>query len=564
VILAEINASIKHRDATALAELIEELRSLADPERRADIAASLGTLHWFRSELPEALQHLKEAAQQYEAEGRLVPMASMLSSIGNLYSQIGDYPLALEHLHQALEILERSDRLYDVAVTASGIGSIAELMGELDAARTRYEQALTILTDLQDRSGVANVMSNLGGLHLRRHEYEQAQGLFTEAASILHEVGDRESEARVLGNLVSLYLEQEEFAQAQRTLEQQQDLECGSASTLALMSRHHARLLEVGGALDESRDILLQALHEAERIHRKDLEATLHLDLRENARLRGDMAAYVEHNAAYLQIKEETAGADAIRSIVVQAKQRELDEIQREQERERAVLYSTLPRNVADRILQGEDVSGDEYPIATVLYLDIVDFTQQTDALDAHVTSSFLDRIYASFDAICETHHLTKIKTIGDCYLAVAFPEGSDHRAGIDATSVATVIALRTALAAMEMQSIEMHWPNGAPVRYRIGIHMGSVTAGVIGTQQRQYDVWGEAVNIAGRLEHTSEPGRIQVSESFAQGLGYTGEERSEEGMPAALAPRPYSIAPRGAIEINGKGSMTTYWLEPL
>ena len=104
------------------------------------------------------------------------------------------------------------------------------------------------------------------------------------------------------------------------------------------------------------------------------------------------------------------------------------------------------------------------------------------------------------------------------------------------------------AQAALEMINASFTWPNGNAVAFRVGLHVGDVVAGVIGTERLQYDVWGDTVNVASRMESTSEPGRIQVSEAFKE----------------ALEPRTLNLelVDRGTIDVKGKGEMKTYWLE--
>jgi class 3 adenylate cyclase len=141
-----------------------------------------------------------------------------------------------------------------------------------------------------------------------------------------------------------------------------------------------------------------------------------------------------------------------------------------------------------------------------------------------------------------------KIKTIGDSYMAVAFPSAQYLQDIVHA--------------AHTMLSHTFTWPhNHELVLFRIGIHVGSVVAGVLGTERMQYDVWGDTVNVASRMESTGEAGRIHVSEAFALLLSPGTSHLRERGGDTQF-PIPYSLFPRGEIEIKGKGTMTTYWLE--
>jgi class 3 adenylate cyclase len=142
--------------------------------------------------------------------------------------------------------------------------------------------------------------------------------------------------------------------------------------------------------------------------------------------------------------------------------------------------------------------------------------------------------------------------------MAVAFPlesSSSDQRAAS--------IEERGANAALDMLHAVSHIvsPAGSPIQVRIGLHCGPLTAGIIGTERIQYDVWGDTVNVASRMESTGEAGRIHVSETFALLLSPSPSHLRERGDNSPF-PIPYSLRERGALEIKGKGLMTTYWLE--
>jgi class 3 adenylate cyclase len=177
--------------------------------------------------------------------------------------------------------------------------------------------------------------------------------------------------------------------------------------------------------------------------------------------------------------------------------------------------------------------------------LDIVGFTTHTSELDASVVVYLLQNIFTTFDAICAKHDVMKIKTIGDSYMAVAF--GTANQIANSEQRIANT--------AVAMMSSTFTWPHtGERVMFRIGLHCGPVVAGVLGTERMQYDVWGDTVNVASRMESTSEPGRIHVSSSFA--LAVKGE------MTKGRTGHALTIRERGTMEIKGKGMMKTYWLE--
>ena len=170
-----------------------------------------------------------------------------------------------------------------------------------------------------------------------------------------------------------------------------------------------------------------------------------------------------------------------------------------------ALLLNVLPRSIADRLKRGERVIADHYDEVTILFADVVDFTP----FAAHETPArvveVLNEVFSRFDTLAERRGLEKIKTIGDAYMVVAgAPEPrADH---------ATVILEM----ALEMQAVAatIEPTPASLLRLRIGVASGPVVAGVIGHQKFSYDIWGDAVNLASRMESTGAPGTIQVAES--------------------------------------------------
>jgi class 3 adenylate cyclase len=211
-----------------------------------------------------------------------------------------------------------------------------------------------------------------------------------------------------------------------------------------------------------------------------------------------------------------------------------LDQLEDEHGRSRALMLNILPESVADRLKVEEDVV-DALPEVTSVFADIVGFTEATTGLRPEEVVAALNQIFTSFDEIASRHGLEKIKTIGDGYLAVSgapIPR-VDHLECV-------------ADAALEMVAVTQGMTyGGVPLQVRMGIDTGPVVAGVIGTSKFSYDLWGDSVNTASRMESHGEPGRIQVTARVFDGLAST-----------------HRFTPRGQVEIKSKGSMETYFLE--
>ncbi len=219
---------------------------------------------------------------------------------------------------------------------------------------------------------------------------------------------------------------------------------------------------------------------------------------------------------------------------ITERKQAE-DALREEQEKSEKLLLNILPQAIAERLKQNETTIAEYFPEVTVLFADIVGFTALSAVMNPIELVELLNQIFSGFDLLCQRHGLEKIKTIGDAYMAVGgLPEPrADHAEAI-------------AQMALDMQA-EIARFNASHNKYfsiRIGIHSGPVVAGVIGIKKFIYDLWGDTVNIASRMESQGLPWRIQVSETTYK-----------------LLADKYLFQERGIIEVKGKGKMKTYIL---
>ena len=206
-----------------------------------------------------------------------------------------------------------------------------------------------------------------------------------------------------------------------------------------------------------------------------------------------------------------------------------------EQEKSEKLLLNILPVSIAQRLKSGEKVIADEHDKAVILFADIVDFTTTSQHVTPKVLVENLNKIITHFDQLVEKYGLEKIKTIGDAYMVASGLNG------INDGHIRNMADLALSMACdIQHFSLDGH----TKCDLRIGIHIGSVTAGVIGSKKFSYDVWGDTVNTASRMESSGEPGRIQVSEEFYH---YIKDD--------------YECLHRGKVEIKGKGLMDLYFL---
>lgn len=209
---------------------------------------------------------------------------------------------------------------------------------------------------------------------------------------------------------------------------------------------------------------------------------------------------------------------------------------ERERQRSDTLLLNILPPDIADRLKDSAGAAiADAYPQASILFADMAGFTARASDTAPEELVRFLNEVYSKIDSLVERHGLEKIKTTGDAYMIVSgVPKLLDNHAEALAS---LALDIRDALAGLVD-------PKGRAVPLRMGMASGPVVAGVVGTRKFFYDVWGDAVNVASRMESTGVPGRIQIAPATY-------------GLLAAS----FELEERGVIEVRGKEPMRTWFL---
>ncbi|WP_162055904.1 adenylate/guanylate cyclase domain-containing protein [Pontibacter pamirensis] len=210
-------------------------------------------------------------------------------------------------------------------------------------------------------------------------------------------------------------------------------------------------------------------------------------------------------------------------------------EVAREKEKTEQLLLNNLPQAVAERFKNDQSYLAEGYPSVSVLFADIVGFTRFSEKVAPDDLVQFLNEVFSKFDSLTEAFGLEKIKTIGDAYMvAGGVPVPSDNH------------LQRVCRMAIKIQEViqEIKSPDGEPLRMRVGISTGPVTAGVIGVKKFIYDLWGDTVNTASRMESLAEGGSIQIT-----------------GDVYEIIKNEFDCIARGTIQVKGKGAMATYLL---
>ena len=300
--------------------------------------------------------------------------------------------------------------------------------------------------------------------------------------------------------------------------------------------RHHPRLPVIILSGDEDLNAVLSAV----RRGAFDYVVKAAADLRP---LGEAVRRAFEH--VQLRLQNERLGADLDRARERLADQlrelkRQHDLLEKEQRRSERLLLNILPRAIAERLKdeEGRRLVADRFEGVTVLFGDIVGFTPMSAKMTPDALVTLFNDVISRFDALASRLGIEKIKTLGDAYMAAA---GLPVRCA-DHAEVAALMAL-----GMQEALREFNRERGTDLRMRIGLHSGAVVAGVIGTHKFIYDLWGDTVNVAARMESHGVPGQVQVTRATADLL----RER-------------FTCELRGMVEVKGKGPMEAFLLTGL
>jgi len=504
------------------------------PDKRAEgrVYFLLGFLQWNTGNYEEGLSYALKALDVTRSLGELEGEAWALYALGTFYNDLHDYTQALEHYEQALSISREHHFPFNEARTLNGIGAVCLSLGEYQRALEYLLQSLTMNKSLNNPASTARSLADIGKAYQHLEDFARAEEYFNAALAIRERVQQKQGVVTSLLDLGMLFTKQ------RRT--------------------------------NEALFYLNRALALSEEISSRPKTYQIHLAMAELYEQMGAVAKALWHFKAYHRIKEQVTGDEQnvkfrnLRAVMQSEKSaREVERAEREAEifrlknvemaranvklaeayqrvveterRSEELLLNVLPPTIAERLKKGAEVIAEHFSSVTVIFADIVGFTQFSAQNSAEEIVQMLNWVFSIFDELTERFGLEKIKTIGDAYMiASGIPTlRADHAEAAAVMALAMLEEIRTFSA-----------QSGLTLNVRIGMHSGSVVAGVIGKKKFIYDLWGDTVNLASRMESHGEPGRVHCSEALYECLKDQ-----------------FTFEPRGMIDVKGKGVMPTYFL---
>jgi class 3 adenylate cyclase/Tfp pilus assembly protein PilF len=533
---------------------------LNDKEGMGEPLNNLGISYLEQSKYPIALKYFFRCLKLYDQLGKKKNKAHSLNNIGVIYFNTFDFPKALKFFKQYLSIAKELDNQEMQAQAMMNIGNAYSNLSKPQEALEYYKKSLKLFETVGNMPQVAINLMNLGWLYSEQADYTTSLEYLERALKLSESLGDKPSVSYTLLCISEAYWLMYKDTNSHKTPELTANIALNRQSNLNL-----------------SIENAIEAKRVSEEVGNLNNSSSAYSALYRGYKEKGELGKALSNYEKYVELKDSIYSKENRDKIAALEKARETDvnrikiakqkvqiEAQKTEQsfiiysfigillfiltvlglvfyqRKKAdkLLYNVLPISIAKRLKKKEHPISDYFPLASIIFIDIVGFTSLSKETDPQVIVTILNKIFTHYDTIADKYGIEKIKTIGDAYMATA---------GIPvAQSDNPIRAARMAIEVQELMS-EYKTDDGIKIEVRIGLDCGPVVAGVIGEKKFIYDMWSDAVNTASRMESMGKAGEIHISERFKEAINEVEEFDFEE---------------RGEMTVKGKGKMKTYFLK--
>lgn len=571
------------------AELQNFATQVGDTVWIADAKFLKGIAFFVKGDFVQALKIYEECYKSWERVDDKVHLAKAANALAVVNTQLGDYQTAINYYHKALRMREQSGDSSGVSSILMNMGLLYKEQGEYHKAIEIFDKGLLIAENINDSSKIATALQHLGIAYSLNDEYDLATKYFREALKIYQTDNDDKGLASILLNIGGHYAKIGKLDSAQIFTEQSLEIGRRLGSKVAILSS-----LANLGEIYQLNNQLPKAIKYTEEAHRiatqinaldkiKSTSNMLYLLYKKAGRPKDALEMYELHIASRDSIQSEQnqreivrqeykyqyqkqaladslefAKKEAIKDVEIEKQQINISRqrialvsagggllliillafsIYKGKKRSDELLLNILPEETAQELKKKGYADAKQFDQVTVLFTDFKGFTQISERLTPTELVAAIDECFKAFDEIISKYHIEKIKTIGDAYMAAGGLPVPDE---VEPQGVVK--------AALEMRDWMLKYKerkgeNGFEIR--IGIHTGPVVAGIVGIKKFQYDIWGDTVNTASRMESSGEVGKVNISHSTYE-----------------LVKDEFKCEPRGKIQAKGKGEIEMYFVE--
>jgi len=523
-------------------------RELHDNARAANLLYVLGDTYGTLGDDSQSFTCYLEALELYKQLGDKENIAGLYNNIANVYRVSGNEAEGFEYLQKALKINEEIGNKEWKAINLTNLAGYYRKHNASDQSLQCLESALPIVRELGNKKLTAVCMVGLGAVLSLRKDYSRGVDTIRAAMSLYREIHDTNGVALAFHELGASYTQQKKYKEAARYLDSSLTL-CQLLGPKALINVYH-RLYELDSARGNGTGAfkhhklyiaMRDSLHNSETATKAKQQKLRNEFAQKEAEAKDEQA---RHDAAAEQalqqqklVRNAFIGGFGVMLLFAGVFFFQRNKIGKEKHKSDNLLLNILPAEVAEELKAKGTAAAKHFDNVTVLFTDFKSFTTISETLSPQELVGELHTCFKAFDEICTKYSIEKIKTIGDAYLAVCGLPLADEKHAENVVNAALEIQEFMANRSKEM--------GAKTFEIRIGINSGSVVAGIVGVKKFAYDIWGDTVNTAARMEQNSEAGKINISETTY-----------------ALVKDQFTCEYRGEIDAKNKGKLKMYFVE--
>ena len=528
-------------------------KEIRDKQGIASSLNNIGLVNELQGNYPLALDYYQRSLKIREKIGNKQGIARSLNSIGNVYYDQGNYPQAQDHYQRSLKLYEEIGDKRGIATSLNNIGSNYKNQDNYSKALDYYQRSLKIQVEIEDKWGIAYSLNDIGSIYKKQENHPLALDYFQRSRKIREEIGDISGLTLTLSNIGNIYLEQDRYNEAIVTC--QRALSLGEEiGTIYLQKEPCSCMYEANKGLGKSTKALeyheqLTILNDSlfnEESTKKLTQLSMQYDF-DKQEAATEMEQEKKDAVAAQELKQRKLerngfiGGFAVVLLFAGVFFRQRNRIGKEKERSEELLMNILPKEVAEELKAKGHSDAQLIDHVTVLFTDFKGFTALSEQLSPKELVADLHTCFSEFDRICEKYGIEKIKTIGDAYMAAGGLPTVNNTHALDVVKATLEMA-----EVVEKAKAEKTAANHPFFEVRIGVHTGPVVAGIVGVKKFQYDIWGDTVNTASRMESSGDVGKVNISEATYEML----KDNSE-----------FVFESRGKIAAKGKGEMEMFFV---
>ncbi len=537
---------------------------------QANIASALNNIGWIyekQGNYAAAIEHFTRGLKMNEEIGDKSGVALTLNNIAMIYNNQEDYDNTIKYAIRSLRMWEEMDNQTNITVLLNNIGRVFTDQGNFTKAMEYFNQSLQKCEEIGQLGIKADVLNNIGRLYSKQNDLQKAREFYSRSLELYETLGDRASIASVLINLGGVHYKESNYTKTIKINKQAMEMakEAGALRSIKLTSealyksykqigndrlalQMYETFIDARDSLESEKNQRAIIRQEYKYAYEKQAMADSIQYAQEQRIVQAELNTQKQRNYFFLggfSLALFFGGFTYNRFRVTQRQKGIIEDQKKRVESERdksdRLLLNILPKDTADELKEKGTVATKSYEMASVLFIDIIKFTELSTRMSPEQLVEELNFCFSEFDRIVEKYGVEKIKTIGDAYMAAAgVPIPS-------ATHAEDTISAALEINAFIQQYVKEKEELGAPhFQVRIGIHSGPLVAGVVGTNKFQYDVWGDTVNLASRVENNSIPDKVNISQT-TYGLIHHKDD--------------FIFENRGKIEVKGKGEMGMYFV---